>query len=295
MRSLIQKIPYIYFAYTLGAIGLLLLILGVSVGNEVTRSVGIALFSGAFVGAGFQFATSTDLGKVRGNVGDVMSLLEDVSRQAEVLSHDLRVARTAEREGIVALYPSRSDDEFVKEVRERIRESVEVWIQGITTADFFGTGKVFYQEMRDYVRRGGHINVLLLSPDSTDFEERRQIAEPRTNEKMKSQLYIDHLQSMATLDEWKQAYGARIKVHLLRSQPMCWVLKNQQTAMVQQYHNGFPSGGSAGDDLEVYPFSHDFPVLQFGENSPHFRSIASHLERTVEHQNRPKPRARSRK
>ncbi len=296
MRTLIQKIPYIYFAYTLGVIGLLLLIIGLIAGNDVTRSVGIALFSGAFVGAGFQFATSTDLGKVRGNVGDVMSLLRDVSQQAEVLSHDLRVARTAEREGVVALYSSRANDEFVKEVKERIKESVEIWIQGITTADFFGTGKVFYQEMRDYVRRGGHVNVLLLDGDSADFEERRQMTEPRTNDKMKSQLYIDHLQSMATLDEWKNAYGARVKVHLLRSQPPCWVLKNQQTALVQQYHNGFPAGGATGDDdLVIYPFSHDFPVLQFGENSPHFRSITSHLERTVEHQDRPRPRARSRK
>ena len=87
MRTLMQKIPYINFPYTLGVIGLLPLIIGVIASNEVARSVGIALFSGAFVGAGFQFATSTDLGKVRGNVGDVMSLLRDVSHLERTVEH----------------------------------------------------------------------------------------------------------------------------------------------------------------------------------------------------------------
>jgi hypothetical protein len=87
MQTLIQKIPYIYFPYTLGVIGLLPLIIGVIAGNQVTRSVGIALFSDAFVDAGFQFETSIDLGKVRGNVGDGMSLLRDVSHLERIVEH----------------------------------------------------------------------------------------------------------------------------------------------------------------------------------------------------------------
>lgn len=296
MRNFLRSVPYIYYAYSVGLLGILLIIVSVATDTGVLQSAGIALFAGAFVGAGFQFVTSSDLWKLQGNVEGVLSLLRDVSEQATSLSKDLRVARVAEREGIIAIFPSRDDEKFVGEVKEQVREASELWVQSITGADFFGSGKVFHQAMRQFIRRGGTLNALLLNPDSPDFEARRRMNQPDVEERLKSILYIDHLQSMATLEEWKDAYGNRVKIALLESQPSCWVFRTSQIVLLQQYHNGYPDDRQEGDDFETYrKVSHHFPVLQFSSNSPHFTSISNHLVRTVEIQGRARRRSRTRR